>query len=591
LNPNEDLGEFIGIVDGAEQATTQRFRLVLDERAVVQLDDILVCRQTLPDGVDVNHFGIVLELGGGFEGATFASDTERISRQTTPGLKYRVATVQMLRTTPEVWIPPDPGSRVHRARGRYRDEALFRDQMDGNDLNVGLDGTGAPVPIDFRFFNGEQGGHASISGISGVATKTSFAMHLLYMMLESPNGQRLLGDHLGGTRCIIFNVKGEDLLHLDRPNARYGDSPATAEQWRALGVETPAPFRSVEYYVPPAGSDGLRTHVTSRGINAYHTLAITPAEFVRRGLLSYVFNEPPESQLTFVIENVRLKLLQHCQPLDNSGAVTIKTNAVRSTMDFDRASADFARVAYSQPNSGDEAFRNFGDLVTFLSQHADAAWMANVVQGTWEAFLRRLYAMNRRLGHLVRNDAQPLAIAAHINVIDINRLHYDAQRFLVGTVLDAVWRQKQEEGRLPLRFIVLDELNKFAPREGRSPIKEILVDIAARGRSLGVILIGAQQISSAVESAVIDNASINVVGRLKAQHAREYRFLPPELQDRTMRLRPGMMILEQPTLPSPIPITFPLAPFSTNRQDDPIGPAGDAAAVADDGGDPRADLI
>ena len=42
-----------------------------------------------------------------------------------------------------------------------------------------------------------------------------------------------------------------------------------------------------------------------------------------------------------------------------------------------------------------------------------------------------------------------------------------------------------------LRFIVLDELNKYAPRQGTSPIKEVLVDIAARGRSLGVILIGA----------------------------------------------------------------------------------------------------
>ena len=35
-------------------------------------------------------------------------------------------------------------------------------------------------------------------------------------------------------------------------------------------------------------------------------------------------------------------------------------------------------------------------------------------------------------------------------------------------------------------FLVLDELNKYAPREGRSPIKEVLLDIAERGRSLGV---------------------------------------------------------------------------------------------------------
>jgi uncharacterized protein len=45
----------------------------------------------------------------------------------------------------------------------------------------------------------------------------------------------------------------------------------------------------------------------------------------------------------------------------------------------------------------------------------------------------------------------------------------------------------------PAQFVVLDELNKYAPREGTSPIKELLLDVAERGRSLGMILIGAQQ--------------------------------------------------------------------------------------------------
>ncbi len=590
MNPNDELGERVGVVDGAEEATTQRFRVVLDAGNVVQLDDILVCRQQLADGRQVDHFGIVLELGRGLEGASYASDTERIANRTTPGLRYRVATVQMLRTVPEVWVPPDPSSEVYRARGAARDLALFRDQMAGTDLNIGLDGTGAPVPIDFRFFNGEQGGHASVSGISGVATKTSFAMHLLYMMLESRRGQALLGEHLAGTRCIIFNVKGEDLLHLDRANARYGESPETAEQWRALGVDAPAPFRSVAYFVPPVGTEGLRTTVTSRGVNAYTTFGITPETFVQRGLISYVFNEPPESHLTFVVENIRMRLAQHCEPLADGGVV-IKANSLRAA-DFDRASADFARAMHGRIEPGDHVFRSFRDLVAFITSPAGQAWDAGVHPGTWDAFVRRLYAMSRRLGHLVRNDADALAFTEHLNVIDINRLHFDAQRFVVGTVLDEIWQEKQEAGRLPLRFVVLDELNKYAPREGRSPIKEMLVDISSRGRSLGVILVGCQQVASAVEPAVTDNASINVVGRLKAQHAREYRFLSPELQDRTIRLRPGMMVLEQPTLPAAIPITFPLAPFATNRGDDPLGAAADAAAVRpDDGGDPLADLI
>ena len=47
-----------------------------------------------------------------------------------------------------------------------------------------------------------------------------------------------------------------------------------------------------------------------------------------------------------------------------------------------------------------------------------------------------------------------------------------------------------------LLFTMIDELNKYAPREGSAPMKELVLDIAERGRSLGIILIGAQQTAS-----------------------------------------------------------------------------------------------
>ena len=66
---------------------------------------------------------------------------------------------------------------------------------------------------------------------------------------------------------------------------------------------------------------------------------------------------------------------------------------------------------------------------------------------------------------------------------------------------------------------MLDELNKYAPREGSSPIKEVLLDIAERGRSLGVVLIGAQQTASEVERRIVTNSAIRVVGRLDPAEA------------------------------------------------------------------------
>jgi len=110
---------------------------------------------------------------------------------------------------------------------------------------------------------------------------------------------------------------------------------------------------------------------------------------------------------------------------------------------------------------------------------------------------------------------------------------------------------------------VLDELNKYAPREGRSPIKELLIDVAARGRSLGVILIGAQQSAATVEPTIVSNAAVSVVGRLAAGEADSYRFLSAELRERASRFLPGLAILDQPLIPAPIPIRFPFPAFAT----------------------------
>ncbi|MGH7921442.1 MAG: ATP-binding protein, partial [Candidatus Dormibacteraceae bacterium] len=69
----------LGLVDGSVEASTRRFSVVLDEGAVVQLDDLVATTQTLPDGRLVTHYGIVVEGTSSIEGAEVASDTGRIA--------------------------------------------------------------------------------------------------------------------------------------------------------------------------------------------------------------------------------------------------------------------------------------------------------------------------------------------------------------------------------------------------------------------------------------------------------------------------------------------------------------------------------
>jgi hypothetical protein len=418
--------------------------------------------------------------------------------------------------------------------------------------------------------NGAKGGHVNISGISGVATKTSYAMFLLYQLLETPRGRELLGNQVTNTRALVFNVKGEDLLHIDRPNSLLPTRDGVREQWAALGVDEPGPFRGVTLYGPrAAGTTGSATpDVQSRGHEDVVTYGWTPREFIRRGLIRFCFADPEDArtQVSFLEQRVRVQLARWAWPLNGSnGGVVLIPAAPGTTSNFDRLVNE---NRLSREAGEGTPVRTFSELVDFLDErieNEEAEWMGRVASGTCMAFLRRLHAQVPRLGHLISEAVEPVDIArSAVSVVDLHALHDTAQRFVVGALLWDVFESKQGTGREPIRFVVLDELNKYAPREGTSPIKELLVDIAERGRSLGVLLIGAQQAASAVDPAILRNAAIKVVGRLDAGESADYRFLSPELRERASRFLPGTMVLDQPLIPAPIPFRFPFPGFATN---------------------------
>ena len=177
------------------------------------------------------------------------------------------------------------------------------------------------------------------------------------------------------------------------------------------------------------------------------------------------------------------------------------------------------------------------------------------------------------VGHLIRAEGAERPAAhridssrAQISVVDIHNLRERAQRFVVGVVLKKMLKEKDDRGtREPLTFVLLDELNKYAPREGWSPIKEIILDIAERGRSLGIVLLGAQQTASEVERRVIVNSALRIVGRLDAAEAgrEEYGFLPASARQRSTILKPGTMIVLQPEIPIPLLVRFPFPAWAT----------------------------
>lgn len=181
------------------------------------------------------------------------------------------------------------------------------------------------------------------------------------------------------------------------------------------------------------------------------------------------------------------------------------------------------------------------------------------------------------MGHLVRGDGagRPREHRldfrqAQVTVVDVHRLHDKAQRFVVGALLRTLFEHKEAAGtNRPLVFLVLDELNKYCPRQGQSPLKELLVDVAERGRSLGIVLIGAQQTASEVESRVVANAALRVVGRLDSAEAEsaEYAFLGAAGRARASILKQGSMIVLQPEVPAPVLLRFPFPSWATRKSE------------------------
>jgi DNA helicase HerA-like ATPase len=576
----------VGRVLGSEHTTTAEFRVVLEEDEYLQLDDLIVVRTEVPKVGEVRTYGVITEAEAVYEGAQYESDTHRIAELgIMPAAKVRTARVAVTRVDPEVWVSADPGEEVARATGEERRKALYADEME-RPLPIGLGRDGAPVHVDLDFFDGRKGGHMSISGISGVATKTSFALFFLRMLTSTPE---VVGSGAANLRVLVFNVKGEDLLWLDRPNASFEAHEGAREGWTALGVD-PAPFPSVRFWAPPRRQSGdVVVPDTGGRFEGVEVFSWTPRAFIDQDLLEFCFTDASDAknQIPFIRERVQLQLKRWAVGVDGMpGAVALRDPA--QAPDGHAWSRD-DRIPAAQ---ADVVITDLPSLVRALEVHlepgdgseADAGWTARVMPGTVAAFLRRLHAASARLGHLVRADADRRIDrgAANVTVVAIQSLHEQAQRFVVGALLRETFKEKEDTGqRLPLSVIVLDELNKYAPREGTGPLKDMLIDIAQRGRSLGVLLVGAQQTASRVAPEVLENAAIRVTGRLDSAEAEraEYGWMLPSTRARARLLKPGTMVVSQPAIPVPLVVTFPFPPWATRKEE-----------VADAGDDPFAGL-
>ncbi len=559
----------VGFILGTQEATPLEFWVAVSPGQVLRLDDVVEVQTHRPDGSGiVKFYGVVDYVRTLYEGTQFDTDTFLAKSGSLPVNVSYAAHIQVTRIEPEEYLPPQPGDTVNLAVDEELKRALHFDGMEKR-IPAGTMRNSSPAYFNYEFIDGTKGAHINISGVSGVATKTSYALFLLHGIFHSA----ALGYHRANTKALIFNVKGEDLFFIDKQNAKLKEHDLA--QYQILGIPA-EPFKDVRFCAAPRkGSHDVDPHLEQRADNISVYLW-SLRELCRDRLFSFLFagEDLERGNLGFLVSIVEEKLARIAEDNDK----TDKKNNRKPGVHLDVE-------PYGAPEK--KKVTTFRELIEFLEdklvENEDNSWLGRNTNATAEALIRRIWGIREEIGHLIRGDLPPEQIAKYqldplspshqITIVDINKIGGKAQKFVVGILLQRLFAEKEKRGQYPVVFIVLDELNKYAPREGRSPIKNLLVEIAERGRSLGIILIGAQQTASEVERRVVGQAAIRVVGRLDSAEAEsaEYNFLSGGCRKRSLLLKSGTMFVHQPEVPSPILINFPFPPYATRESEVAIG--------------------
>ncbi len=380
-----------------------------------------------------------------------------------------------------------------------------------------------PVNLDAQFILGSEGAHLNISGISGLAAKTSYAMFLMKSVQE----------HFADCAFIIFNVKGKDLMALHKPN-----DEDSAQTYGALGLSG-EPFKNVRYYAPRA-DNGAATYLPPADAEAY----------LEGGLLkkfAYTYADDKES-----LEMLFADIDDTTQTMDSIIGKIIDTN------DY-----DFGGIS---------TWADFLGKVNELSLKGNAKEISVL---SWRKF-------KRIINKAIKNDAMFVdryiaqerecrleeelkqICAGSVSVIDIAKLATDKQAFVFGDVLKTIYRLKlgEYDTTPPSRIILfVDELNKFAGKDTakNSPILRQLLDVAERGRSLGIILFGAEQFRSAIHPRVTGNCSTLAFGRTNVLETttKDYSALPSTYKNILTRLEQGEYLIQNPIFRSLLKVRFP----------------------------------
>jgi hypothetical protein len=535
------------------ESTSDRFYFWVHRGRLVEKTQI-VHAESLIDGREIQFYGVVDEVSRRSRKRDIYEEYDESDGDVgyqpefkPEGVTY--ASVSILHTEPPVLTPPIERSNVYLGDEVVADKSYGFSEM-AHPLAIGRLRNGGSnyaglAKLDLAYLLGDNGGHLNVTGMAGVGTKSSLLLTIAKLLLAEPQPQK--GHESLHIVPIVLNVKGEDLMWIDRENSEFQKRRNQYKRdWDALGIK-PTPFSGAEFYTPmQPGSDGAPT-IDGCNAKAY---AWSLADVLAGKLFPYLF----------------------------SGDDTASPVMMALVYDI---------VAFLTGSDGtqlrpDAPAKTWKELLNWIRNQAVIKESDRDLKmhqtGTWRAIYRRLWdilAEGESIFPKGAHKARPLNVTrsqtSPPQVIDIHDLPASLQRFVVAAIVKQVVGART--GRNAVRglryLLVLDELNRFAPRNSTDPITQLLERVASEMRSQGIILLGAQQLASQVSTKIIENAAVRVLGRTG----------PAELQDRVWQawdratrrqasvLGPDEKLFMQPTFRQPMFVKVPFPAWAMRRED------------------------
>ena len=480
------------------------------------------------------------------------SNTDRI------GMNYISARV--VGNTKNIYIPVHNGARVALGTKDDIQIALGLDEIKNPivcgylEMYAGLDAEkiNLPVYVNSDFLIGPEGAHLNISGISGLATKTSYAMFLLNALQQQTMAEKTKKS----VAYIFMNVKGRDLLSIHEANPQLED--VDRDMYTTMGLNE-IPFRNVKYFYPYG----------ERG---------TAKSYVRQDALERQFSskQAMKFKFTFNEDNENLDLLFSNIEDPNQTIESIINYIISKQLPFNNVDSWESMLREVQ-NMGEKggttnkeisvmSWRKFKRIVR---KSIETEKMFNDVVDTSKNEIR----LENAICNIKAND---------VFVVDIAKQDENMQAFVFGSVMQAVTKLKLSEfdedmssdqrAEVPDRIVIfVDELNKYASADApkSSPILRLLLDIAERGRSLGIVLFSAEQFKSAIHKRVAGNCSTHAYGRTNSIEVSDkaYSFVPATYKNMMTRLKQGHYIIQNPVFNSLLKIRFPMPLYKQEKGD------------------------